>query len=74
MTDETLRRVVGGVFFAIGDAIGPAALQRANQSLVEFAQDNADDPAAADLCMFLAECAQPRADYTWLDDLLASAA
>jgi hypothetical protein len=56
MENEALRRLIGGVYFAICDVLGDAAAARANESLYAFASENADSPACANLCVALADC------------------
>jgi hypothetical protein len=67
LSAETLRRVIGAIYFAqidalvdmFGDDYGAALATLANQSLMTFAK-NTDDPATRDVVMFIADCADDR--------------
>ena len=67
LNTETLRRVVGAIYFAqmdalvdmFGDHYGGALATLANQSLLTFAK-HTDDPATRDVVMFIADCADDR--------------
>jgi hypothetical protein len=67
LTAETLRRVIGAVFFAqqdalvdlLGDTYGGALATLANKSLLTFAR-NSDDPSTRELLLLIADCADER--------------
>ena len=67
MTTETLRRVIGAIYFAQQDALvdllgephGGALATLANKSLLAFAR-NTDDPAVREIVLFIADCADER--------------
>jgi hypothetical protein len=48
---DTLLRLIGGIYFAICDALGEEGAALANESLYAFASENADAPDCASLCV-----------------------
>jgi hypothetical protein len=67
LSAETLRRVVGAIYFSqqdalvdmFGEEIGVALAVLANSSLRTFAQ-HSDDASTRDLVTFIADCADDR--------------
>ena len=67
MTTESLRRIIGAVYFAQQDALvdmfgnqyGAAIATLANKSLLTFAK-HTDDPAVREALVFIVDCADER--------------